>query len=128
MVDVVFVDVLHAKIVNDEGETDGAPVVPPVSWCDSALAVSCFVKAFGEEVLRNDASLWEAIHSTSHFAENIAIRISFVKECVFIDDVLWEEFEFHPEVLEAIHGRHEVKVLDVDGHELCIGRGDDAVE
>jgi hypothetical protein len=128
MVDVVFVDVLHAKIVDNEGETDGAPVVLPVSWCDSALAVSYFVKAFGEDVLRNDASLWEAIHSMSHFAENIAIRVHFVMECTFIDDVLWEEFKFHPEVLVAIHGCHEVEVLDVGSHELCIGRGDDNVE
>jgi hypothetical protein len=41
---------------------------------------------------------------------------------------MWEEFEFHPEVLIAIHGHHEVEVLDVNGHELCIGRGDNAVE
>ncbi len=44
MVDVAFVDVLHAKIVNDKGEADGAPIVPPASWCDSVLAVTCFVK------------------------------------------------------------------------------------
>jgi hypothetical protein len=88
MVNVVFADVLHAKIVNNKGETDGAPVMMPVSWCDSVLAVSCFVKTFGEEFLCNDAGLWEALHSTSHFAGNIAIRFHFVTECVFIDDVL----------------------------------------
>ncbi len=121
--DIVFADVLHAKIVDNKGEADGAPIVLPVSWCDSALVVSCFVKAFSEEVLRNDAGLWEAVHSTSHFTENIAIRIHFIMECVFVNDVLWEEFEFHLEVLIAIHGRHEVEVLDGDGHELCIGCG-----
>ncbi len=47
---------------------------------------------------------------------------------MFVNDVLWEEFEFHPEVLVAIHGHHEVEVLDVNSHELCIGSGDDAVE
>jgi hypothetical protein len=67
---------------------NGAPIVPPVSWCDSARAVSCFVKAFGEEVLRNNAGLWEAVHSTLHFAENIAICVHFVTECIFVDDVL----------------------------------------
>ena len=73
-------------------------------------------------------SLWEAVHSMLHLAENIAIHVHFVTECVFVDDVLWEEFEFHPEVLIAIHGRHEVEVLDVHSHELCIGRGDDTVD
>jgi hypothetical protein len=128
MVNVFFVDLLHAKIIDDKGKTDGASVMMPVSWCHSALAVSCFVKAFGEEFLRNDAGLWEAIHSTMHFAENIAIRVHFVMECVFVYDVLWEEFEFHPEVLIAIHGHHKAEVLDVNSHELCIGHGDDTVE
>ncbi len=103
MANAAFVDVLHTKIINSEGETDGAPIVLPVSWCDSALALSCFVKAFGEEVLHNDASLWETGHSTL-------------------------QFEFHPEVLVVIHGRHEVGVHDIDGHKLCIGHRDDAVE
>ncbi len=68
MADVVFVDVLHAKNFDNEGEADGASIMPPVSWCDGALLVTCFVKAFGEEVLCNDAGLWEAVHSPSHFA------------------------------------------------------------
>ncbi len=100
----------------------------PVSWFDSALVVTCFDNAFGEEILRNDAGLWEVVHSMLPFAKNIAIRIHFVTECVFNDDVLREEFEFHLEVIVAIHGHHEVEVLNVDGHELCIGRGDDAVK
>jgi hypothetical protein len=85
---------------------------------DPPLAVTCFVKTFGEEFLCNDASLWEAVHSMLHFAENIAIHVYYVTECVFIDDVLGEEFKFHPEVLVAIHGGHVVEVLDVNGHEL----------
>ncbi len=57
MSEVIFVDVLHAKIVDDKGEAGGAPVMTPVSWCDLAMLVSCFVKAFGEEFLSNDAGL-----------------------------------------------------------------------
>jgi hypothetical protein len=30
------------KFVNVKGEADGAPVMMPVSWCDSALAVHNF--------------------------------------------------------------------------------------
>jgi hypothetical protein len=63
-----------------------------------------------------------------HFAENVAICIRFVTESVFIDDVLGEQFQFHSEVLIPVHGSHEVEVLDVDSHELCIEGGDDAVE
>ncbi len=118
MVNIVFVDVLHAKIVDNEGEADGVPVKLPVSWCDSALPVACFMEAFDEKFLRNDVGLWEAVQSRFHFAENIAVCIPFVTECIFIDDVMWEDFEFHPEILVKVHGHHEVEVLDVDSHEL----------
>ncbi len=92
MVDVGLVDVLHAKIVNNQGEADWAPFVAPVSRGYFALLVACFVELFGEEVLGNDAGLWEAVHSLSYFAENVAICIHFVTEFVFLNDILWEEF------------------------------------
>jgi hypothetical protein len=128
MFDVFLVDVLHTKVVDNKGEADWAPVVTSISWCDLALPVSCLVKALGEEVLSNNASLREAVHPASHFEENVAICIHFVMESVFIDDVLGEQFQFHSKVLVTFHGSHEVEVLDVNGHELCIGGGDDAVE
>ncbi len=128
MFDIFLVDVLHSKVVNNKGEADWAPIVTPISWCDLALLVPCLVEALGEEVLNNNAGLREAIHPALHFAENLAICIRFVTESIFIDDVLGEQFQFHSEVLVPVHGNHEVEVLDVDDHELCIGGGDDAVE
>jgi hypothetical protein len=128
MFDISLVDVLHSKVVDNEGEADWAPIVMPISWCHIVLSVPCLVEALGEEVLSNNAGLREAVHPTSHFAENIAIYICFVTESIFIDDVLGERFQFHSEVLVPVHRSHEVEVLDVDGHELCIGGGDDAVE
>jgi hypothetical protein len=41
VVDVSFANVFNAKIVHNQFEADGSPVVFPVSWCDLALAVSC---------------------------------------------------------------------------------------
>ncbi len=64
----------------------------PVSTGYFALLVACFVESFGEEFLGNDASLREAVHSLSYFAENVAICINFVTEFVFLDDILWEDF------------------------------------
>ncbi len=121
IVNVFLVDVLHSKVVDNKGEADWVPIVTPISWCDLALLVPCLVKALGEEVLSNNSSLREAIHPMSHFAENIAVCVRFVTESIFIDDVLGEQFQFHSEVLLPVHGSHEVEVLDVNGHELCIG-------
>ncbi len=126
--DAFLVDVLHSKVVNNKGEADWAPFVMPISWCDLALPVLCLVEALGEEVLSNNSGLSEAVHPALHFAEEVAICICFVTESVLIDDVLGEQFQFHSEVLVMFHGSHEVEVLDVDSHELCIGGGDDAVE
>jgi hypothetical protein len=41
MFGVGFVDVLDAKIIDDESETDGSPFMLPKSWCDCALFVAC---------------------------------------------------------------------------------------
>ncbi len=90
MLFVVLVGVLHAKVINNEGEADWVPVVVPVSRCDLALAVACLVKAFGEEFLSNDASLWEAVHPASYFTEDIAFCVYFVTMSIFIYVVLWE--------------------------------------
>jgi hypothetical protein len=92
MFDVFLVDVLHSKVVDNEGEADWAPIGTPISWCDLALLVPCLVEALGEEVLSNNASLREAVHPASHFAENVAVCICFVTESIFIDDVLGEQF------------------------------------
>jgi hypothetical protein len=128
MFDVVLVGVLYSKVVNNKGEADWVPIVMPVSWCDLALPVPCIVEALGEEVLGKNAGLREAVHPALHFTESVAICVHFVTESIFINDVWGEQFQFHSEVLLMIHGSHEVVVLDVDYHELCIGGGDDAVE
>ncbi len=128
MFDVFLVDVLHSKVVDNEGEADWVPILTPISWCDLALSVPCLVEALGEEVLSNNADLREAIHPALHYAENVAACDRFVMESVFIDDVLGEQFQFHSEVLVPVHGSHEVEVLGVNGNELCIKGGDDAVE
>ena len=48
VLDVVFVYVLHAKVVYNETKTDGAPAVSPVSGSYPALGVSRLVESFGE--------------------------------------------------------------------------------
>ncbi len=90
MPNVILVDVLHTEIIHNQCEADGSLVVSPVPWRDLALAVSSLVKSLGKEVLRNDASLRKAVHSSSHFTEDIAICIHLVAESVFLNDVGWE--------------------------------------
>ncbi len=90
MLNVILVDVLHTKIIHNQCEADGLPVMLLVPWRDFALAVSGLVKLLGEEVLCNDAGLQKAVHSSSHFTENIFICVHLVAESIFLNDSGWE--------------------------------------
>ena len=48
MLNVILVDVLHSKVINNEGETDRAPIVLPIARGDFALAIPGFLGALGE--------------------------------------------------------------------------------
>ncbi len=74
MVDVVLVDVLHAKVVNDEGKADGAPGVGPISWGELALAVPSDVETFFKEFLGDYAGLRKAVHASSDFAKVVPLE------------------------------------------------------
>ena len=90
VLDAVFVDVFHTEIINDRCEADWAPFVMPLSWGDCALLVPGFEETFGEEVVCNYSSLWEAVHPTVHFTENVAVCVYFFVESIVINDILWE--------------------------------------
>ena len=40
---VFFSSALNTKVVHSKCETDGAPFVLPVAWCEFALCVACFL-------------------------------------------------------------------------------------
>ena len=37
-----------------------------------------------------------------------------------MDNIVWEVAQFDPHIFIARHGRVEVEILNVDGHEFCI--------
>ena len=90
MGNAIHVDVFDSKIVNDEGETDWAPVMCPVSWGERALFVAGDDESFLEELLCDNSCLGESVHSSSNFAEYITVGIHFVMQIVFINNVLGE--------------------------------------
>ena len=48
IVGMFFADIFYAKVVDTEGEGDGAPVVSPEAQCGRALMVAMFVESFFE--------------------------------------------------------------------------------
>ena len=46
MCDIVLFDVLLSpKVINDQGKTDGAPIMGLITWCQLTLAVPSDVEA-----------------------------------------------------------------------------------
>ena len=76
MVNVILGDVFYAKIVNHKAETDWVSCVCPETRCEFALAVSSDLEAYFEEFLGNDASLGQAILTSSYLAEKLTICVN----------------------------------------------------
>jgi hypothetical protein len=51
----VLLNILHPKVINNQGVVDQAAIVLPISWHHSALAVSCFAEVFGDAFLCNES-------------------------------------------------------------------------
>jgi hypothetical protein len=52
----------------------------------------------------------------------------YVTEFVEVNDVVGNVRQFEPHKFWAFHWCIEIKIFDVDGHELCISGRDDTVE
>ena len=73
-----FADIFYTKIIHDEAETDGAPVMFPETRADSALPISFGIQSFCEEVLGYFSGEGEAVHPLSDFKVDVAIFADFI--------------------------------------------------
>jgi hypothetical protein len=74
-----------------------------------------------------DTGLGQTIHAFADFDEDKAV-VCFSKECVLIDDGLWNGCQGGAHVLFTYHGCSEVKIFEVESDEAGAGSGDDAVQ
>jgi hypothetical protein len=58
---MLVIDILNAKIVNDEYKHDGVPLMSPQAGCGNTLVVPMLSKSLREEVIGQFTSLCEAI-------------------------------------------------------------------
>ncbi len=89
--------------------------------------VAVGLEALFKKLLCNDGGLWESIHAFLNGHKDISIMCN-VMEYVEINDVGGYVRQFESHVFWAFHWRVEIKVFDVDGHELGIYHRDNAVE
>ena len=68
-----FADILHAEIVDDEGELNWSPFVLPKAWEQLALVVTAFVETLLKQFVGQQAGLWDAIYASICFDVNHAV-------------------------------------------------------
>ena len=100
----------------------------PEAGGEVALAVASPVEALLQEAVGNQAGLGKAVHSSTDLNVHISIKGDHVGQSILVHDVVGEIAQFEPHVFVALHGGVEVEILDVDGHELCTGGGNDTVQ
>ena len=77
MLEVTVADVFDAKIVNDEDEGDGPPLVAPEPRSCGRLIVAMFGETFAEEVVCKSATHRQAINPFNDFEINPPIADVF---------------------------------------------------
>jgi hypothetical protein len=85
MFNVSHAGCLDAKVVDDKAKGDVIPHVMPKSWRVLTLIIASDGKAFLEEYVCKDASLWEPIHTLANFDIYPSICINIFFEIVFVN-------------------------------------------
>ena len=116
MVEVLQANILHTKVIHQEAKLNWQPFVPPQSWNGGCFVVPLCFQAFAEEVVGQDASLWQAIASAVDFEVDPAILITSL-EVVFVAEFGWDVGDFDANVLGVLHWCVQVEVFQVNGAE-----------
>ncbi len=127
VVGMLCADIFYSKIVDNQREHDGARVVFPQAMGVFGGRIPVGGKSFLQEFACEDAGLRQAVHSLLDLNVDKTI-VDKWEEVVLVDDFGRYEGDRHLHVLISIEGRVQIEVLEVDGHEFCVGCGDDTVE
>lgn len=127
MLGVISSNVFYSKIVNHKGEGDGTAVVGEEAGRMLCLGVTVLCKMWDKSFVRDAAGLWEAIHCAANFCVHM-IMVDERAEVEVIKHAGWNITEADPHVLGRGKRGIEIEVFNVDGHEFCSRRREDAVE
>ena len=120
-------NILDTKVVDCEDKGDGAGFVSvearcEFDWCIALLRHMCF-----EAFVSDEAGVGKTVHAFADFDINVAVVDERVKVVLLHDD-FGNLLDGDAHVLVSGHGRTEVKVFEIDGHEFGVGGRYDAVE
>lgn len=130
MLCILLAHILDTKVADNKCEGDGLSALNSVMQIETRSALNRAVAIFGEVhhkmIIGEDTSVREAIHALANFDENVAV-VDEWRKVVVIHDYQRDVFNGDLHVLITRHQRAQVEALDVDGHELGMLGGEDAV-
>ena len=74
--------VLYPKVINKYANLNRPPFVLPQSRDGGRFVVSLSFKAFAEEVISQNTSLWQTITSKADFKVYPAVSVSILEGCI----------------------------------------------
>ena len=101
--------VLKAKIIDNEDEHDGSPLVPPEAWCCGTLVVAMWDESFGEEVVGKFACLFESIDALVDLKVYPPMMGKGV-EVIFGNKLVRDDGELYLNILRAVEWGAEIEV------------------
>jgi hypothetical protein len=97
MVEVLYPNILHPKVINYETELDGMPFVAPEAWGGVGLVISLSNKAGLEEIVGKNAGPGKAITALANLEVDPPITIGTFK-VVFLNEICWNVSNFNADV------------------------------
>ena len=130
VINVGFVKILNAKIVDGKGEGEGLGGVAPETGGvrDGSVTKRCQVSA--QLIVGKDGGFFQAIHSFSDLDVGITLGIEVGRgKLILFLDVLWDVLAMNSHVLIDCHVANQEKIFQVGGaiSGSSVGIGDDAV-
>jgi hypothetical protein len=127
MVGMLGADVLYTKAVNNQSKGNGPRRVCLKSRCTVGWGIAVGGQVFAEALICDEAGLLEAGHPLLNLHVDPTVT-SKVGKGVLQDNFVRNHGKREPHVIVSCHWGAIVKVLDVEGEELSVVSGGDAVE
>jgi hypothetical protein len=119
--------VFNTKIIHNEAELQGMPLVAPEARSGSSFIETLGNKTSLKKIIGKDASLGKTITTLMNFEVDPAIAVP-TSEVVFLDEFLRDVRELDAHIFGIGHRSIKVEVLQVNGAEPCAFPGEDTVE
>ena len=118
--------ILDAEVIDNKCEGRWAGTMFPQAWSVFDFVISVGFQALSEELICEDAGLWEAIHASPNL--HVEISLKYLRmEIVGIKKSCWDLVSWDSHIFVSFHGGFQIKILDVRTAVLCAWSGEDTV-